>query len=176
MTTDHTATLTAAHFDVRRIPCRIKHAQIFQRWADLPVGAFFILVNDHDPIPLYYQFKALFADAFEWEYLVDGPTEFQVKITRRAPTPVNVPPPPPRRASNPDTAGPEPILDLRGLEPPLPMIHILNALESVAAGGSFRARTDRQPVHLFPELASRGARYSTESQPDASWITTVTRG
>ncbi len=176
MTTDPTATLTPAHFDVRRIPCRIKHAQIFQRWADLPVGAFFILVNDHDPIPLYYQFKALFADAFAWEYLVDGPVEFQVKIKRLASTPVNVPPPPPRRASDPDTAGPGALMDLRGLEPPLPMIHILNALESVAAGVSYRAQTDRQPVHLFPEIVSRGAAYTTEAQPDGSWITTVTRG
>lgn len=176
MTNDSAATLTPAHFDVRRIPCRSKHAQIFQRWADLPVGAHFILVNDHDPIPLYYQFKALFQDAFDWEYLVDGPVEFQVKIRRLAPTPVNLPPPPPRRAAEADTSGPGALMDLRGLEPPLPMIHILNALESVAAGMSYRAQTDRQPVHLFPELAARGARYRTEAQPDGSWITSITRG
>ena len=78
-------TIDLTHFDVRAIPCRAKHAQIFQRWADLPVGGHFVLINDHDPVPLYYQFEALFRGAFTWEYLVDGPTEFHVKITRLAP-------------------------------------------------------------------------------------------
>ena len=38
-------------FDVREIPCQIKHPQIMQRFFGLPVGAFFVLVNDHDPVP-----------------------------------------------------------------------------------------------------------------------------
>ncbi|MBP6508905.1 MAG: DUF2249 domain-containing protein, partial [Opitutaceae bacterium] len=42
----------AVVFDVRPIPGRVKHAQIFQRWFDLPVGQFFVLLNDHDPVPL----------------------------------------------------------------------------------------------------------------------------
>lgn len=88
------------HFDVRRIPCRAKHAQIFQRWSELPVGGHFVLINDHDPVPLYYQFQGLFAGAFGWEYLVDGPAEFHVKITRLAPSAFATPPPPPRRPAN----------------------------------------------------------------------------
>jgi uncharacterized protein (DUF2249 family) len=74
----------AAFFDVRDIPCRVKHGQIFQRWLELPVGDFFVLVNDHDPVPLYYQFTAQFPGAFNWEYLVRGPEEFQVQITKVA--------------------------------------------------------------------------------------------
>ena len=171
--TTHTLDLT--HFDVRRIPCRVKHAQIFQRWADLDVGSHFVLVNDHDPVPLYYQFEALFPGAFTWEYLVDGPTEFHVKITRLKPSPFTTPPAPPRR---PPSAKPaiDGELDLRGMEPPEPMLRILNTLEAVPVGTSFRARTDRQPLHLFPELASRGARHECEAAPDGSWVTTITRG
>ncbi len=71
-------------FDVRTIPCRIKHGQIVQRWLDLPVGAHFVLVNDHDPVPLRYQFEAEFPDAVSWEYLRRGPEEFHVRITKRA--------------------------------------------------------------------------------------------
>ncbi len=168
-------TIDLTHFDVRRIPCRAKHAQIFQRWAELPVGGHFVLVNDHDPVPLYYQFEALFRGAFEWEYLVDGPTEFHVKITRLQESPFTTPPAPPRR---PPAAKCEATdeLDLRGLEPPEPMLRILTTLESAPMGATFRARTDRQPIHLFPELTARGAQHVSEAAPDGTWVTTITRG
>ena len=168
-------TIDLTHFDVRRIPCRAKHAQIFQRWADLPVGGYFVLINDHDPVPLYYQFLALFRHAFTWEYLVDGPTEFHVKITRTAVSPFVTPPAPPRGPATQTTEATE-VMDLRGLEPPEPMLRIMNRLEASSPGTTFRARTERQPIHLFPELAARGAQHRCESAPDGSWITTVTRG
>lgn len=69
--------------DVRPIPCSIKHGLIIRTWLDLPINDHFILLNDHDPVPLYYQFSALWPEAFTWEYLVQGPDEFRVKITKR---------------------------------------------------------------------------------------------
>jgi uncharacterized protein (DUF2249 family) len=72
------------NFDVRNIPCRVKHSQIFQRWTELPVGSHFVLINDHDPVPLHYQFLAQFPGAFWWDYLARGPEEFRIKITRVA--------------------------------------------------------------------------------------------
>ena len=68
--------------DVRPIPCSIKHGLIIQTWLALPLGDHFILLNDHDPVPLYYQFAAQWPGAFTWEHLVKGPDEFRVKITR----------------------------------------------------------------------------------------------
>ncbi|MGN6553237.1 MAG: DUF2249 domain-containing protein [Verrucomicrobiota bacterium] len=68
--------------DVRPIPCSVKHGLIIQNWLDLAVGEHFILLNDHDPVPLYYQFSAQWPGAFTWEHLVKGPAEFRVKITR----------------------------------------------------------------------------------------------
>ena len=79
----------AVTFDVREISCREKHALIFARWAKLAIGAHFVLVNDHDPAPLYYQFAGMFPDAFLWEYLERGPGQFQIKITRLAASPAN---------------------------------------------------------------------------------------
>ena len=175
--------LDPALFDVRHIPCRVKHGQIFQRWADTPVGGHFVLVNDHDPVPLYYQFSAMFGAAFRWEYLVEGPEEFHVKISRLAATANNTPPTTPRGAApcgQPMHAAADDAdvrrLDLRGLEPPEPMLRILTTLEALPAGASFHAQTDRQPLHLFPELAARGARHDSQPQPDGSWLTTITRG
>lgn len=71
--------------DVRPIPCSIKHGLIIRTWEQLPVGDHFILLNDHDPVPLYYQFAAQWPGAFTWEHLVKGPDEFRVKITKLSP-------------------------------------------------------------------------------------------
>lgn len=72
--------------DVRPIPCSIKHGMILQLWRELPVGDHFILLNDHDPVPLRYQFNAEFPGACSWEYLQKGPEDFRVKITKTKPT------------------------------------------------------------------------------------------
>lgn len=68
--------------DVRTIPCSVKHGLIIKQWLELPVGDHFVLLNDHDPVPLRYQFAAQWPDTFTWEHLVKGPEEFRVKITK----------------------------------------------------------------------------------------------
>jgi uncharacterized protein (DUF2249 family) len=55
---------------------------IIRTWLALPVGDHFILLNDHDPVPLRYQFAAQWPDAFAWEPLVQGSDEFRIKITK----------------------------------------------------------------------------------------------
>lgn len=164
-----------ALFDVRAIPCRVKHAQIFQRWLDLPVGAHFVLLNDHDPVPLRFQFEAQFPGAVRWEYLEQGPDDFRVKLTKLAPTttPAGYKPAPPNGASLAD--GDVQHVDARGLEPPEPLIRILNALESLPCGMRLRALTDRKPCHLFGEAEQRGFRHDSREQPDGSWVTVLDR-
>ena len=78
--------------DVRPIPCSVKHGLIIKNWLELAVGDHFILLNDHDPVPLYYQFSAQWPGAFTWQHLVKGPEEFRVKITKVKPatSPANV--------------------------------------------------------------------------------------
>jgi uncharacterized protein (DUF2249 family) len=167
-----------AHFDVREIPCRVKHAQIFQRWTDLPVGGHFVLVNDHDPVPLWYQFCAQFPDAFGWEYLLRGPEEFRVKITKhRAVTvePRAIPTTPPCPDAAVGTEKEIEEIDARGLEPPEPLIRILAGLEALAVGKRLRAMTDRRPCHLFGEAEQRGFRHDSNEQPDGTWITLLER-
>lgn len=68
--------------DVRSIPCSVKHGLIIQTWLELPVGDHFILFNDHDPVPLRYQFAAQWPDTFTWEHIVNLPGEARVKITK----------------------------------------------------------------------------------------------
>ena len=71
--------------DVRPIPCSIKHGLIIKTWIELPVGSHFILLNDHDPVPLFYQFSAQWPGTFTWQHLVKAPDEVRVKITKLRP-------------------------------------------------------------------------------------------
>ena len=47
-------------------------------------------------------------------------------------------------------------VDARGLEPPQPMVKILETLADLPPNARLRARTDRRPVHLYPMLQARG--------------------
>ena len=71
--------------DVRQeIPAR-RHELIFRTYVELEAGDGFVLVNDHDPKPLYYQFAAEHANQFEWDYLEQGPQVWRVRIGRSRP-------------------------------------------------------------------------------------------
>ncbi len=73
-----------ATVDVRTIPPRERHPLIFSTFADLSPGEAMLLVNDHDPKPLYYQFQAELAETFGWDYLEQGPEVWQVRIAKQA--------------------------------------------------------------------------------------------
>jgi regulator of cell morphogenesis and NO signaling len=75
----------AAVLDVRDVPPRIRHPKIFETFDALAPGASFVLVNDHDPKPLFYQFQFERAKAFGWRYLEEGPETWRVQITKVAP-------------------------------------------------------------------------------------------
>jgi len=66
--------------DVRTMIPRERHPRIFQRFDQLKPGEHFVLVNDHDPKPLYYQFAAERPGTFTWRYLEEGPEVWRVEI------------------------------------------------------------------------------------------------
>jgi uncharacterized protein (DUF2249 family) len=66
-------------------------------------------------------------------------------------------------------------VDARGLEPPQPMVKILEALTALPKSAALRARTDRRPIHLYPMLEARGFTGQTEEQADGSFITHIRR-
>jgi uncharacterized protein (DUF2249 family) len=66
--------------DVRAIVPRERHPLIFGTFDTLLPGEALLLINDHDPKPLFYQFQAESAGQFTWEYLENGPEVWQVKI------------------------------------------------------------------------------------------------
>lgn len=68
--------------DVTVIEPRLKHPTIFERFDALSGNQAFVIHNDHDPKPLYYQLIGERGEVFEWEYLLNGPEIWEVKITK----------------------------------------------------------------------------------------------
>lgn len=66
--------------DVTVLEPRLKHPTIFQKFDELEKGDAFIIHNDHDPKPLYYQLLAERGNVFTWEYQEEGPEWWKVQI------------------------------------------------------------------------------------------------
>jgi uncharacterized protein (DUF2249 family) len=66
--------------DVRALPPARRHSLIFETFKGLNQGESYVLVNDHDPKPLYYQFSAEYAGLFTWAYEEQGPEVWRVRI------------------------------------------------------------------------------------------------
>lgn len=64
-------------------------------------------------------------------------------------------------------------MDLRGLEPPEPMMRILEALGTAPAGMTLEARMERRPLFLLGELDRRGQNYSCTPSDDGTWLISI---
>ncbi len=77
--------LPADTIDVRtRVPIE-RHKLLLKMFAELPVGSSFTFINDHDPLPLCYEFRSIHGDVVEWEYLQRGGAngvDWAVRVTR----------------------------------------------------------------------------------------------
>jgi regulator of cell morphogenesis and NO signaling len=60
-----------------------KHPAIFARFDQLAEGETFLIYNDHDPKPLYYQLLGKTGNMFNWEYIEQGPEWWKVRIGKR---------------------------------------------------------------------------------------------
>lgn len=70
----------------------------------------------------------------------------------------------------------EVVIDVSGLEPPEPMVRVLEALDLLAAEGRLRVLIDRQPVPLYQVLQRNGYSHLTSARDDGRyevliWIT-----
>ncbi len=80
---------TIQSLDVTQIAPRLKHPTIFKHFDELEPGESFIIENDHDPKPLYYELIGERGNIFTWEYIEKGPEWFVVKIAKKTPNAEN---------------------------------------------------------------------------------------
>jgi uncharacterized protein (DUF2249 family) len=78
-----TAESTPESIDVRSLIPMQRHQKIFELINQLAPGNGFVLINDHDPKPLYYQLEAEHPGQFSWTNLESGPEVWRVEIARR---------------------------------------------------------------------------------------------
>ncbi len=135
--------------------------RILSAVASLAQGQALRLLATFEPLPLYavlgrkgFDHRAVRHGEGDWEVLFSPRTPQAEAGSAAAAT---------SKVSSPD-GWPQPsrFLDNRGLEPPEPMIRILDALEHLGPGQVLEALNERDPVFLYPELQARGAAIHTE--------------
>ena len=73
-----------AEIDVRTIAPYERHAQLFARFDALQTGEAFVIVNDHNPVPLHMQLEGRAPGQVAWTYLQQGPDLWRVQIGKQA--------------------------------------------------------------------------------------------
>ncbi len=64
-------------------------------------------------------------------------------------------------------------LDVRGLEPPQPMLKIFALLESIKNDEALHITHERKPVHLYPRLKDAGYKFLTKEKGGGAFIIEV---
>ncbi len=54
------------------------------------------------------------------------------------------------------------VLDVRGLEPPQPMLRVLQEIDRLGPGAELEVHHDRRPLFLYPQLDERGFTHETD--------------
>jgi len=133
--------------------------------ASLKPGQGLCLIAPFEPKPLY---AVLTQRGFR--HAVETRSDGSYAVTFTPAGPADPAPPPPGGGLMP--ADPFEV-DARGLEPPEPMVRILEALAVLPADSKLTAWTDRRPVHLLEQLTERGFRAETKPAEDGSFITVI---
>jgi uncharacterized protein (DUF2249 family) len=169
---------TDAELDVRPLPPCERHITIFQTWAQLQPGASFLLVNDHDPLPLYYQFAAEEPGRFHWQYEERGPEAWRVRIRKgEFPTPGFTPPTrktaPAHAVQSHSTGAPPKLLDTRPIfaRGATPCEEIDAAAAGLLPGQSLILLVPFEPVPLYHKLGREGFQHETTQLEDGTWQT-----
>lgn len=146
--------------DVREMPPRERHPRIFGEFDALPAGGAIMLINDHDPRPLFYQLQAERAGQAGWTPVEQGPERWVIRIEKLA-------------------ASIEPLVvdvreDIRsGREP---FGKIMAAVESLAPGQPLEIINVFEPAPLYGVLGDRGFSHETSRTEDGDWRIRFTPG
>jgi uncharacterized protein (DUF2249 family) len=153
----------ATTIDVREMQPRDRHPRIFAAFDALAPGEAILLVNDHDPKPLFYQFQAERPGQVSWSPQEQGPERWAIRIEKTA-------------AATAGDAGPL-VLDVRediaaGREP---FGKIMAAVKSLAPAQPLVLVNSFEPVPLYGVLEQQGFAHQAERAADGAWRVTFTR-
>ena len=144
-------------------------ARILSTVSGLSSDEALLLIAPFEPLPLY---SVLARHGFSHKSRRTGTGTWEVLFSRAAMDRVTDQSPAPRPPARKLTVIE---LDARGLEPPQPLVRILESLAELPSQAELSAHTDRRPVHLYEQLYERGYAGGSEEQPDGSFITRIRR-
>ena len=125
----------------------------------------FVLRAPFEPAPLI---AALRKRGFAYWSEEAAPDDWTVWFYRE---PGETNPAPRANASAPSDTG---VVDVRGLEPPEPMVRVLESLDALRPGGRLVVLHERRPMLLYPLLDERGFTHETE-EPEPGLVRIVIR-
>ncbi|HSJ31277.1 MAG TPA: DUF2249 domain-containing protein [Longimicrobiales bacterium] len=136
----------------------------------VPEGGALVIRAIFEPVPLYAVMKRQGLEHWTEELAAD---DWRVSfyppaadgVAKEATPAASTAPAPPTDAADPE--GDVIVLDVRGMEPPEPMMRTLAALEQLPAGATLLQINVRVPQFLLPMLEERGFTYHVrEQEPD----------
>ncbi len=71
-------------------------------------------------------------------------------------------------------AGRRIVLDVRGLEPPQPMVRVLEEMDRLGPSAELEVHHDRRPMFLYPQLEERGFTHETD-EPEPGLVRILIR-
>lgn len=135
----------------------------------LRLGQALVLRAPFEPRPLY---DVLAGRGFAHWTERHGADDWSVWFYREGDTSV-----PAGETESAPAAGAECItVDVRGLEPPQPMVRVLEALDALGAGQRLEVIHDRRPLFLYPQLNDRGFLHSTDEPEPGVVRISIRRG
>ncbi|HTM67228.1 MAG TPA: iron-sulfur cluster repair di-iron protein [Flavipsychrobacter sp.] len=132
--------------NVPEIEPRLKHLTIFQTFDSLNPGESFIIHNNHDPKPVYFQLREMRGDIFTWEYLEEGPQWWDIRVTKKTFEQKLPEDAVTKNAQN------ETIVNVPRIEPRYKHATIFNVFDSLNAGESLIIHNDHDPKPVYYQL------------------------
>ena len=166
---------TETTIDVRSMPPRERHPRIFATFDGIAAGDAILLINDHDPKPLFYQFQAERTGQVAWTPQEQGPERWVIRIEKVADAPAAAPKgdviPLAEIAPAEPVDGNTVVVDVRddirnGREP---FARIMSAVAALADGQELRLINIFEPVPLYEAMAQRGLAHETTRLDDGDW-------
>jgi uncharacterized protein (DUF2249 family) len=147
-------------------------SKIMSAAARLKANQELLLIAPFEPAPL---FGVMQKQGFRYASRPMPSGDWEVLFTRHSDAPLPAAHRPPPAGDSVSTKAEVVEVDARGLEPPQPLVKILETLAGLPPGAQLNARTDRRPMHLYAHLEERGFTAETKEQPDGSFLTHIRR-
>lgn len=140
--------------NIPAIEPKLKHPTIFKVFDHIQENDSFVIHNDHDPKPVYYQLLGERGDTFKWEYLQEGPEWWDVRITKYAATQTSTEKETPTVNNEPSqtASSKERIIDVPSIEPKLKHPTIFQVFDELKAGESLIIHNDHDPKPVYYQL------------------------